>query len=75
MLFNFADLTPKISYKRLLSYGRATSNLAAPNVSVWNFTQLACKKQINSINGNTNARKLDLIEPHDALSSAFANEA
>ncbi len=75
MLFNFADLTPTISYKRLLSYGRATSNLAAPNASAWNFTQSACKKQINPIDGNTNARKLDLIEPLDALSSAFANEA
>ena len=75
MLFNFADLMPSISYKRLLRYGRATSNLAAPNASAWNFTQSTCEKQINPIVGNTNTRKLDLIEPHDALSSAFANEA
>ncbi len=75
MLFNSADLMPTISYTRGLRYGRETSNSAATNASVWNVTQFACKNQINAIVGNTNARKLDLIEPHDALSSAFANEA
>ncbi len=75
MLFNFADLMPTISYKCLLRYGRVTSNLATPNASRWNFTQFAGAKQINPVNGNTNVRKLDLIEPHETLSSACQSEA
>ena len=75
MLFNFADLMPTISYTRGLRYGRETSNSAATNASVWNVTQFACKNQINAIDGNTTMRNLDIIELHETLSSAFANEA